>query len=113
MTTQDEYKYIIAKELLAKVKNITDSPFISKSELRNIIGEMPDLVRCKNCKHHHKGRCPMYGDYQDWADDDDFCSRGEWDEQDYIERGEEFVNQDDSGLYEFYLEHGFPGEIYE
>lgn len=39
------------------------------------------VVRCRDCKHHHKGMCMLsdgMGDFKRWlVDDDDYCSDGE------------------------------------
>ena len=43
-----------------------------------IVGE---IVRCRDCKHHHEGMCMLtdgMGDFKRWyVDDDDYCSDGE------------------------------------
>ncbi len=76
-------KYINANELIDEIIfNEEDVGIIGSKEAIDIIQNMPsadvvEVVRCKDCIYHHKGHCPMYVDYQDWADDDDFCSWGE------------------------------------
>ena len=40
-----------------------------------------EVVRCRDCKHHHEGQCMLtdgMGDFKRWiVDDDDYCSDGE------------------------------------
>ena len=46
------------------------------SEIGQMIDEMPNIVRCKDCKYHHTVLCAMTDGYQDWANNYDYCSCG-------------------------------------
>ncbi len=48
-----------------------------RDNLRNYVKQMPSLcpeiIRCKDCKYHYKGICPI----ERYFSLDGFCSRGE------------------------------------
>ena len=86
-------EYIITIKQLATViakchglmpENEDGTPICNPREIAEVVDEpitLKEIVRCRDCKHHHEGMCMLsdgIGDFKRWyVDDDGFCSDGE------------------------------------